>query len=429
MGGANLDLREARFPPGVIDIEVTAVMGGINIVVPPGLAVQMHGSAIFGGFADINRAPANPDPDAPLLRVHGLTMMGGVNVEMRLPGESERGARRRGAARAARRAAGAAPAGSRAMSAHGEAPATGSPRCWPAAPSWCARSGWASGWWRARTSATFPPGSSGCPPSATRRSTSPDASADIDARVRERLRAGAPLYEIDEALLASLAPDVIVTQTHCEVCAVSPGDLAHGTPARSSNGARWWRWTPAPSTASSTASRRWPACSARPTPDARWSPASARGSRRWPTGRARCRCPGRRSPASSGSIRCSRWATGDRSWSRWRAGTCALGVAGAHSTTLPWPALRAADPDVIVVAPCGFGVDRTLAEMPALAAHPDWPALAAVRAGRVYVADGNLYFNRSGPLLFDTPEILAEMLHPAAFPPAHEGAIWRRWVT
>jgi hypothetical protein len=94
-GGANLDLREARFPPGVIDIDVTAVMGGINILVPPGLAVQMHGSAIMGGFADVNRAPAYPDPDAPLLRVHGLAMMGGVNVEMRLPGESDRGARRR----------------------------------------------------------------------------------------------------------------------------------------------------------------------------------------------------------------------------------------------------------------------------------------------------------------------------------------------
>ena len=94
-GGANLDLREARFPPGVIDIEVTAVMGGINIVVPPGLAVQMHGSAIMGGFADVSRSPAHPDPDAPLLRIHGLTMMGGVNIEMRLPGESERGAARR----------------------------------------------------------------------------------------------------------------------------------------------------------------------------------------------------------------------------------------------------------------------------------------------------------------------------------------------
>jgi len=95
MGGAQLDLREARFPPGVIDLEVKAVLGGIQIVVPPGLAVQMHGSAIFGGFQDVNRAPANPDPEAPLLRVHGLAMMGGVNIEMRLPEESERGARRR----------------------------------------------------------------------------------------------------------------------------------------------------------------------------------------------------------------------------------------------------------------------------------------------------------------------------------------------
>ena len=93
--GAHLDLREARFPPGVVELDVTAVMGGIEIVVPPGLAVQMHGSAIMGGFADVDRAPANPDPDAPLLRVRGLTMMGGVNVSMRLPGESERGARRR----------------------------------------------------------------------------------------------------------------------------------------------------------------------------------------------------------------------------------------------------------------------------------------------------------------------------------------------
>jgi hypothetical protein len=95
MGGANLDLREARFPPGIIDIEVKAVMGGIHIIVPPGLAVQMHGSAIFGGFQDVNRAPANPDPAAPLLRVRGLTLMGGVSIEMRLPGESDRGARRR----------------------------------------------------------------------------------------------------------------------------------------------------------------------------------------------------------------------------------------------------------------------------------------------------------------------------------------------
>ncbi len=89
-GGAQLDLREARFPTGVIDLEVRAVFGGVQIIVPPGLAVEVHGTAIMGGFQNVNRAPAHPDPDAPLLRIHGLAFMGGVEITMRLPGESER---------------------------------------------------------------------------------------------------------------------------------------------------------------------------------------------------------------------------------------------------------------------------------------------------------------------------------------------------
>ncbi|HEY5076684.1 MAG TPA: LiaF domain-containing protein [Acidimicrobiia bacterium] len=95
MGGAQLDLREARFPAGVIDLEVKAVFGGIQIIVPPGLAVEVHGTAIMGGFQHVNRAPAHPDPDAPLLRVHGIAIMGGVDITMRLPGENDRAARRR----------------------------------------------------------------------------------------------------------------------------------------------------------------------------------------------------------------------------------------------------------------------------------------------------------------------------------------------
>lgn len=95
MGGANLDLREARFPRGVIDLEVKAIFGGVQILVPPGLAVEVQGTAIMGGFQNVNRSPPTPDPDAPLLRVRGVALMGGVDISMRLPGESERGARRR----------------------------------------------------------------------------------------------------------------------------------------------------------------------------------------------------------------------------------------------------------------------------------------------------------------------------------------------
>jgi hypothetical protein len=95
MGGVHLDFREARLPAGPIDVEIFALMGGVQIIVPPGLPVEVHGSAIMGGFADVTRAPADPDPEQPLLRVHGFVVMGGVDVRLQLPGESEHDARRR----------------------------------------------------------------------------------------------------------------------------------------------------------------------------------------------------------------------------------------------------------------------------------------------------------------------------------------------
>ena len=95
MGGACIDLREARFPRGVIDLEVKAIFGGVQILVPPGLAVEVNGAAVMGGFQNVNRSPPTPDPDAPLLRVRGIAIMGGVDISMRLPGESDRKARLR----------------------------------------------------------------------------------------------------------------------------------------------------------------------------------------------------------------------------------------------------------------------------------------------------------------------------------------------
>jgi len=95
MGGASLDFREAALPPGVTDVQVTAVMGGVDILVPPTLAVEAEGSAIFGGFEGVDRAPPSPDPDAPLLRIHGLAFMGGVDIQTRLPGEGGLAAWRR----------------------------------------------------------------------------------------------------------------------------------------------------------------------------------------------------------------------------------------------------------------------------------------------------------------------------------------------
>lgn len=94
MGGAELDFREARFGAPVVEVDAFALMGGIHVTVPPGVRVEAHGFGIMGGFDD-RSSNAKADPAAPLLRIRGFALMGGVHIEVRLPGESEREARRR----------------------------------------------------------------------------------------------------------------------------------------------------------------------------------------------------------------------------------------------------------------------------------------------------------------------------------------------
>jgi iron complex transport system substrate-binding protein len=103
-----------------------------------------------------------------------------------------------------------------------------------------------------------------------------------------------------------------------------------------------------------------------------------------------------------------------------------FGQAGKHSDWMQWSELVAADPDAIVVAPCGYNLTRCLEELPLLQAKPGWEGISAVRKGRVYFADGNAYFNRPGPRLADSAEILVEMLHPEASDAHRGGSAWVR---
>ena len=98
-----------------------------------------------------------------------------------------------------------------------------------------------------------------------------------------------------------------------------------------------------------------------------------------------------------------------------------LGVAGRPSRRVEWNEVAAQDPDVILVAPCGFDVKKGMAEMSLLTDLPGWSSLSAVRNGEVFVVNSNAYFTRSGPRLVDGVEILARILHPELFeeqPPA-----------
>ena len=249
-------------------------------------------------------------------------------------------------------------------------------------------------------------------------------SEEIDRRVRERLQLGQPLYEVDEALLAELAPDILITQTHCEVCAVSPGDVARGIPR--------------------SVSRRQVVALRSGTLEgilegfrevADVIGCADEGARLVAGLRARMAAVRERVLAlSSPSVVCLEWIDPLFPMGNWgpelvecAGGRLLLGASGIHSAAVDWDDVRRADPEVLLVAPCGFPIERTLAEMPRLAARPGWRQLGAVRAGRVFVADGNLYFNRSGPTVFETVDLLAEILHPEAFPPTRRGPWWRPW--
>ena len=85
------------------------------------------------------------------------------------------------------------------------------------------------------------------------------------------------------------------------------------------------------------------------------------------------------------------------------------------SFQLDWTQVVASQPDVILLMPCGFNVQRALEDIPVLAAKPGWDSLPAVQQQRVYVIDAGAYTSRSGPRLVDGLELIAELLHPEWF--------------
>ena len=248
----------------------------------------------------------------------------------------------------------------------------------------------------------------------------------IDDQVRTIVSEGLSVYRVDPDLLNRLAPTVIVTQTQCEVCAVSLRDVEEAVCELVTSQPEIVSLEPMSLCDVWEDIRRVASALGDP---GRGDDLLTRLTDRLQGIRTRTE-PVRSRP----SVACIAWIDPLMSAANWMpelvecaGGRNLFGEPGKHSGYFDFDQLAAADPDVIAILPCGFDIERTCREMPPLVTHPGWPELAAVRNGRVFVTDGNQYFNRPGPRVVESAEILAEILHPERFDFGHRGTGWICW--
>ena len=239
------------------------------------------------------------------------------------------------------------------------------------------------------------------------------ASPDIDRAVTRAVAEHQSLYTLEEKLFRDAQPDLVITQDLCHVCAVTPSDvqrvmasLAHPARILSLNAGSLEDMLHDIERIGEVTDRVSEACAM----------VSAL--------RERLRSLRRQVALEQHlpTVVCVEWldplyVAGH--WVpemvSWAGGQHLLSGAGAPSQRITWDQLVAAAPDVLIVMPCGFSIERTRQEMKRLTAHPDWQRLPAVQRGRVFAVDSGAYFSRPGPRLVDGTEILAALCHPSRF--------------
>ena len=251
-------------------------------------------------------------------------------------------------------------------------------------------------------------------------------SQEIDNRVKETLRKALSVYEVFGRVLEQLQPTHIITQSQCEVCAVSLREVEEAVGKR---------------------------LTCRPTvvslqPDGLnevWQDMGlvafslgieAQGAELVESLSQRMAEISGRAQATSQRPRvaCVEWLEPLMAAGNWMpelvemaGGENLLGESGKPSSWMSWEELSQSDPDIVVVLPCGFDMKRTREEMYWLTDRSEWSSLKAVQKGRVYVTDGHQYFNRPGPRLVESLQILAEVIHPEVFDADFEGIGWQRF--
>jgi iron complex transport system substrate-binding protein len=247
-------------------------------------------------------------------------------------------------------------------------------------------------------------------------------SGDIHQSVIHLLQNGLSVYKVDDEKLTSLKPDIILTQDHCEVCAVSFQDLENAIN----------RFLDKNVNVVSVSPINLEQVIQSFLTIANALDAGEKGQelvKQMKNGFSAI------SDKTDGSVRPTvvsiEWLDPLMTGGNWMpelieiaGGQNLLSEAGKHSPWCDWETILNADPDILLLLPCGFSINKTLTETDSLTSRDGWNQLKAVQNNRVYILDGNQYFNRPGPRLLDSAEILAEIFYPDLFPPRHQKTGW-----
>jgi iron complex transport system substrate-binding protein len=252
------------------------------------------------------------------------------------------------------------------------------------------------------------------------------SSLEIDKKVKEILTDALSIYTINKELIKQLDPDIVLTQAQCEVCAVSLKDVEEAL--------------------ENLLDKQANVISVQPdtlgdifndiTLIAQKLDAAESGKQLIESLDERIDIIRHKLKfiTDKPTVACIEWMEPLMVAGNWvpemvdiAGGQSVLAINGKHSPFISWEILKAEDPDIIIITPCGFDIERTLKEMDVILSLPGFAELNAVKNNRLYIADGNQYFNRSGPRIVDSIEILAEIINPKQFIFGYEGNGWMRF--
>ena len=251
-----------------------------------------------------------------------------------------------------------------------------------------------------------------------------DASGDIHDKVNNLLQSALSIYQIKTDTLEQLQPTHIVTQDQCDVCAVSLKEVEEAVASLTRSAPQIISLKP------------------NVLQDV-WADIERVGKtfgvdsvRVLENLEARVKIVEQKTQGLSQTehlptVACIEWTDPLMTAANWipelvtlAGGQPLFSTTGKASASLKWETLIATNPDVVIFMPCGFDLNRTRQEAQLLTKSPEWEQLHATQSGRVYITDGNSYFNRPGPRLVDSLEVLAEILHPEIFQYGYKDKAW-----